>query len=221
MILQPRVKICCISSKEEAALAIGHGAHILGFVAEQPSGPGIVDDDTIRDIVRDVPSGVSTFLLTSRIAAAEIADHVAYCCTDSVQLVQHIDVAAHEKLDQMLPPNIRRIQVIHVQDETALDLIDLYTPFVDAYLLDSGRPTATIAEFGGTGRTHDWAISAKFVARSTRPVFLAGGLNAGNIANAIRQVRPYGLDLCSGVRTEDRLCEKKLADYFSAVRAAL
>ena len=215
---RPRFKVCCISSREEAAIAIAQGADILGFVAEQPSGPGIISDDMIRDIVRTVPPGVTTFLLTCRDTASDIADHVAYCGTDCVQIVRHIPVPEHERLGQCLPPGLRRIQVIHVEDRSALDLIDPYAPHIEAFLLDSGRPGAAIAEYGGTGRTHDWTISAEFVRRSPVPVFLAGGLNAENVGDAIRQVRPWGLDLCSGVRRDGRLDPEKLGGY---MRAAL
>ena len=75
-------------------------------------------------------------------------------------------------------------------------------------------------ELGGTGRVHDWALSRRIVAEAPCPVFLAGGLNAGNVADAIRQVRPYGVDLCNGVRTEDALDPAKLGAFMGAVAAA-
>ncbi|MCI5046269.1 MAG: phosphoribosylanthranilate isomerase [Aquisalinus sp.] len=216
---RPRIKICCISSEEEVNLAVSYGADILGFVADQPSGPGILDDDTIRRLVATVPPGVSCFLLTSRTKAQEIAEHVHYCGTDCVQIVQHIDPAEHEQLNQLLPPAVRRIQVIHVEDRSSIDLIETYTPYVDAFLLDSGRPNAAIAEFGGTGRTHDWDISADFVRATDKPVFLAGGLKSDNVRTAIDRVQPFGLDLCSGVRTNDVLDAQKLRAFMSAARS--
>ncbi|WP_306253011.1 phosphoribosylanthranilate isomerase [Parvularcula sp. IMCC14364] len=210
---RPRIKICCISSEDEVRLAVAHGANILGFVADQPSGPAILEDDTIRQLVDCVPPGVSTFLLTSRTRAADIADHVSFCGTDSVQIVRHIDPVEHEALSTLLPAAIRRIQVIHVESRDVLDLIDPYTPHIDAFLLDSGRPNAQVAEYGGT---HDWAISADFVQHASKPVLLAGGLNSGNVADAISRIQPYGLDLCSGVRTEDCLDEEKLRAFMTA-----
>lgn len=215
----PRIKICCIASPAEADLAISLGADILGFVAEPASGPGVVTSDAVRSMVRKVPPGVNTFLLTLHTTAPEIADQVAFCGTDSVQLVQHLDPAEHERLATLMPRNIRRIQVIHVEDDSVLDLIDVYTPFIDAFLLDSGRPNAAVPDFGGTGRTHDWSISRDFVRRSARPVFLAGGLNAANVGDAIERVDPFGLDLCSGVRSDGHLDEAKLRAYFDAARA--
>ena len=91
---------------------------------------------------------------------------------------------------------------------------------VDAWRLDSGNRTLPVKELGGTGRTHDWGLSARIVAEAGVPVFLAGGLCAGNVGQAIRSVRPYGVDLCSGVRTGDALDERKLLAFMEAVEAA-
>jgi len=93
--------------------------------------------------------------------------------------------------------------------------------WVDALLLDSGNPSLRVKELGGTGRTHDWTLSARIVAQSRVPVFLAGGLNSENVLEAIRQVRPFGVDVCSGVRTADELDEDKLERFMSQVRAAV
>lgn len=210
----PRLKICCISSVEEATLAIRYGAHALGFVADMPSGPGTIDDAEIRAIAAVTPPGVDTCLLTSRTTADSIADHARYCGCSTVQIVQQIPPAELAKLAAILP-GTRRVQVIHVEGRQALDEIPAYEPFVHAFLLDSGRPNQAIPEFGGTGRAHDWNISAEFVKRSSKPVFLAGGLNPENVREALVRVAPYGLDLCSGIRTgTDRaLDETKLAAY--------
>ena len=142
-----------------------------------------------------------------------------YCGTNTVQIVRHIDPAQYPDLISSLP-SVRRVQVIHVEDEAALNLIELYDPYVHAFLLDSGRPTAEQIELGGTGRTHSWEISAEFVRRSEKPVFLAGGLQPDNVTEAIRMVRPYGVDLCSGVRTDERLDESKLERFIEAVYSA-
>jgi len=212
-----RIKICCISSIEEAQLAIVAGADALGLVGAMPSGPGPIDDDLIRDIVRTVPPPVATFLLTSRTGATDIADHVRYCGVHTVQIVNHVEPTVHESLATSVP-HVRRVQVIHVEDENALDLIDDYAKFADAFLLDSGRPSATIAELGGTGRTHDWKISAEFVRRSPKPVFLAGGLKTNNVADAIRAVRPFGIDVCSGLRTDGALNAERVAAFVKEIR---
>ena len=211
-----RIKICCIGSLGEAQIAIRAGADALGLVGEMPSGPGIIDDDTAREIAATVPPPVATFLLTARTKAADIIDHVNYCGTNTVQIVSHIEPGEYARIIRELPTT-RRVQVIHVEDESALELIQTYQPFVHAFLLDSGRPNASVAELGGTGRAHDWLISQRFVAATQRPVFLAGGLNPSNVVDAINTVEPYGLDLCSGVRTDGALDPKKLQAFMSGV----
>jgi len=209
-----RIKICCISSTDEAQLAIAAGADALGLVGDMPSGPGTIDDDLICEIVRQVPPPIATFLLTSRTTAADITDHVRYCGVNTVQVVNHVEPSVQESLATVVP-HVRRVQVIHVEDESALELVHEYASFVHAFLLDSGRPSAAIAELGGTGRTHDWQISAEFVRRSPKPVFLAGGLKPNNVADAVRAVRPFGIDVCSGLRTNGTLDPEKVASFFT------
>ena len=89
---------------------------------------------------------------------------------------------------------------------------------MDALLLDSGNQKLKVKELGGTGRTgrtHDWTISRKIRDAVTVPVYLAGGINANNVLDAIREVEPIGIDLCSGVRKNDKLNEKLLEEFFS------
>lgn len=211
------MKVCCIANVAEAELAVRCGADAIGLVARMPSGPGTIDDDTIARVSAWVPPPVASFLLTCETTADAIADHVARTGASTVQIVSHIDPAESARLTAT---SARRVQVIHVEDEGALRLIDAYAPHVHAFLLDSGRPSARVPELGGTGRVHDWAISAAFVRASPRPVFLAGGLREGNVVDAIRSVRPFGVDVCSGVRSDGRLDEAKLRAFVTAVAAA-
>ena len=204
-----RLKVCCIASLQEADTAIRLGADALGLVGEMPSGPGVVSDDLVTEIASQVPPEVDTFLLTSRTRAEDIIDHVTQCATTTVQIVRHIEPGEYFTIIQRMP-NTRRVQVIHVEDDSALDLIDAYEPYVHAFLLDSGRPNASIAELGGTGRAHDWHFSARIVRKTSRPVYLAGGLNAKNVQGAIDCVAPFGVDVCSGVRTNQQLDSAKL-----------
>lgn len=215
--MRTRIKVCCIASREEAAVAVAAGADAIGLVGRMPSGPGPIADDLIAAIAVQVPPPVSSFLLTSEVTADAIAAHVDATGPTTVQIVSHIDPAQSARL-AMLRPALRRVQVIHVEGPGAIDLIPLYAPHVQAFLLDSGRPLA--AELGGTGRTHDWAISAAFVRASPLPVFLAGGLTPGNVGEAIAQVRPFGVDLCSGIRTNGLLDAGKLHAFMAAVRRA-
>ncbi|HEX6093812.1 MAG TPA: phosphoribosylanthranilate isomerase [Dongiaceae bacterium] len=213
----PRIKICCIGSVAEAQLAIAHGASALGLVSEMPSGPGVIPDDLISAIVATVPKFIGTFLLTSRTESAPIIEHVRRCGTNTVQLVDAVGENVYQDLRRELP-DIRIIQVVHVTGDAAIEEARRIAGRVDALLLDSGDPTLEIKELGGTGRTHDWNRSRQIVESVKCPVFLAGGLTPGNILDAVRQVQPYGVDICSGVRTEGRLDPLKLTDFFAAIR---
>lgn len=196
-------------------MAIDAGADALGLVAAMPSGPGPIGDEQISEIAAWVPPPVTTFMLTAETTADGISRHVEATRPTAVQIVSHIEPAEAAKLAD-LQPAVRRVQVIHVQDMSALDLIPVYAPHMHAFLLDSGRPGAATPEFGGTGRRHDWSISRAFVEASPLPVFLAGGLNPDNARQAVHEVNPFGLDLCTGVRTDGRLDEAKLKAFMKA-----
>lgn len=213
--MRTRIKVCCIASRGEAQLAIDAGADALGLVGRMPSGPGPIADELIAEIAAAVPRPISSVLLTSEVHADAISAHVRRTRPTAVQVVSHIPPTEAARLAE-IEPQVRRIQVVHVEGPTALELIPVYSPHVHAFLLDSGRPGAAVPELGGTGRRHDWSVSAAFVRASPRPVFLAGGLAAGDIAEAIKQVRPFGVDLCSGVRTDSRLDPEKLAAFMLA-----
>lgn len=212
----PKVKVCCISSPREAELAIEHGAAALGLVSEMPSGPGVIDEATIAEIAVDVPSEVATFLLTALTEPEAIARQLERCRTNTVQLVDRLTPDALDRLGELVP-HVARVQVIHVQGDDAVAEAETFAPHVEALLLDSGRPDAAVRELGGTGRTHDWDVSREIVSTVSSPVFLAGGLNPENVAGAIEAVRPTGLDLCSGIRTDGHLDEVKLARFMEVV----
>jgi phosphoribosylanthranilate isomerase len=215
--MMPRIKICCIGSVAEAQLAIAHGASALGLVSEMPSGPGVIPDELISAIAAAVPKFIGTFLLTSRTEPAPIIEHIRRCGTNTVQLVDGVGENVYQDLRRELP-DIRIVQVVHVTGDAAVEEARRIAGRVDALLLDSGNPTLEVKELGGTGRTHDWNRSRQIVESVKCPVFLAGGLNPGNILDAVRQVQPYGVDICSGVRTEGRLDPLKLTDFFAAIR---
>jgi phosphoribosylanthranilate isomerase len=215
--VRTRIKVCCMASLEEAQLAIRAGADALGFVATRPASPRTIADSAIAAIAARVPPPVATFLLSSEQTAAGIARHVLATGASTVQILRHLSPSESEQLAKLLPAT-RRVQVIHVENGSALDLVEPYAPHVHAFLLDSGRPALPVPIYGGTGQTHDWSVSAEFVRRSPHPVFLAGGLSPRNVGDAMRTVRPFGVDLCSGVRTDGRLDGDKLAAFIEAVR---
>lgn len=214
-----RIKICCIMSVEEARVAVAAGASALGLVGRMPSGPGVIEDALIAEIAATVPPPVATFLLSSETLADAIVDHVRRCGTNAVQIVDRISEGDHRVLRRALP-NVKIVQVLHVTDDDVIDEARALQSGVDAFLLDSGNPKLAVKELGGTGRVHDWDLSRRIVEAVARPVFLAGGLHAGNVGEAIRRVRPFGVDLCSGVRSDGRLDSAKLAAFCAAVRAA-
>lgn len=215
----PRLKVCCIASVEEALLAVDAGASALGLVGAMPSGPGPIDDALIAAIAARVPPPVAAFLLTSETAPDAVVAHVARCRAGVVQLVDAVAPATYDAL-RRAHPAVKVVQVVHVADDGAVDEARRVAPHVDAVLLDSGRPGLAVKELGGTGRVHDWSVSRRVVEACGRPVFLAGWLRADNVAEAVRAVRPFGLDVCSGVRTDGRLDAAKLRAFVAAMRAA-
>jgi phosphoribosylanthranilate isomerase len=215
----PALKICCISSVEEARIAIAHGASALGLVSAMPSGPGVIDEALIAEIAAEVPPTIDTFLLTSLQDADAIVAQQRRCRTSTLQLVDHVPHAELLRLRAALP-GIRLVQVIHVAGAASIDAAAAAAPFVDALLLDSGNPGLAVKQLGGTGRVHDWALSARIRERVGVPLFLAGGLRPENVAQAVATVRPFGLDICSGVRSDGRLDAAKLARFVAALAAS-
>lgn len=212
-----RLKVCCIQSIEEARVAIAHGADAVGLVGKMPSGPGPIADELIAQIAAAVPPPVATFLLTSETSPNAVVDHVRRTGVNTVQLVDdEVTPDVHAAVRDQLPA-IRIVQVVHVVGPESVDLALGFAAHSDALLLDSGAPKKAVRELGGTGRVHDWSVSREIVDRSDVPVFLAGGLTPSNLGEAIAAVQPYGVDLCSGVRTDGQLDRDKLAAFVDAL----
>jgi phosphoribosylanthranilate isomerase len=214
--VHPRVKVCCIASEEEAALAVLSGASAVGLVSRMPSGPGPIPESRIRDIARTVPPGIATFLLTCETTADPIIAQQKYTGANTLQLVDDVEPGVYGALRDALA-GIRIVQVLHVRDENAVADARRVSPHVDAILLDSGNPSLATKELGGTGRAHDWAISRRIRDAVRVPIYLAGGLNHSNVGQAIAQVRPFGVDACSGLRTDGHLDPGKLEQFMRAV----
>ena len=217
--MQPRIKICCIASVAEAQLAIRHGASALGLVSAMPSGPGPIAEELIAEIAAQIPPPIATFLLTSLQEPDAVIEQQRRCGCNTLQLVDAFPVHGYAKLRRALP-GVRIVQVIHVIDNASVAEAQAVAPHVDALLLDSGNPALAVKELGGTGRTHNWELSRQIVTSVDRPVFLAGGLRAENVAAAIRAVQPFGIDVCSGVRTDGALDPTRLAAFMTAVHHA-
>ncbi len=213
-----RVKICCISSLEEVRLAVRFGADALGLVGQMPSGPGVVGDAMAAHLVLATPPPVAAFMLTSEITASGIIAHQQRVGANTIQVVDTVPAGTYAQLRAALPA-IKLVQVVHVIDERSIDeALQVVEHGIDALLLDSGNPMLAIKELGGTGRVHNWQVSRQIVLQSRIPVFLAGGLSPDNVQQALDTVQPYGLDSCSGVRTNGHLDAHKLEAFMRVVQ---
>ena len=211
-----RFKVCCIQNVEEMFLAVRAGASAIGLVSAMPSGPGPIAENKIAEIAAAVPPGVSSFLLTAKQRVDEIVAQGRRCCTDTIQLVDSLIAGDYDDIRKALP-GIRIVQVIHVNSRKAVETAVRIAPEVDAILLDSGNPDASVKELGGTGRVHDWHLSREIVKSFPTPVYLAGGLNPENVGGAVRSVQPFAVDVCSGLRTDGALDTNKLENFAAAL----
>jgi phosphoribosylanthranilate isomerase len=178
-----------------------------------PSGPGPIPEALIEEIAASVPPGISSFLLTCKQDVDSIIDQQRITKVNTIQIVDKLIYGSHIDLKKALP-GISIVQVVHVSGEESIKEAAEISENVNGILLDSGNPLLKIKELGGTGRIHNWELSRKIVQSVSIPVFLAGGLKAGNIIDAVNKVKPFAVDVCSGVRTNGKLDEEKLRTFF-------
>lgn len=197
-------------------MAIEAGATAVGLVGPMPSGPGVISNELIAEIVQTIPDHIESFLLTSETSAAGIIHHYKQVQTSVIQLVDKPEEGAYAVLKEALP-HVKLVQVIHVRNEAVIQEAERAAKFVDRILLDSGNPNLAIKVLGGTGMVHNWDLSRVIVQSVDVPVFLAGGLKADNVVEAVRRVRPAGVDLCSGVRSDGQMDKTKLRNFFEAL----
>jgi phosphoribosylanthranilate isomerase len=202
-----RIKICGITHIDDALQACACGADALGLVFYEKS-PRCVTREQARAIVAALPPFVTTVGLFVNESPETIREIVDFCGLDVIQL--HGD----EGPDACLSPPHRVLKALRVRGEESLFGIEAYA--VSALLLDAWHPES----YGGTGQLGDWKLAARLAAE--RPVILAGGLNPENVAEAIRQVRPYGVDVSSGVESSPGRKDPALvAAFIRNARAAL
>ena len=214
-----RVKLCCMQNADEVAIAVQYGAAAVGLIAATPQVPQSLSEERITTIASRIPPGVASFLITIHRDVPSIIAQQRRCRVNTLQLVDRPLCGTYQELRAALP-GVHIVQVIHVTGEETLQEAQSIAPQVDGLVLDSGSRQGSYRERGATGRTHDWHISAQICRTVALPVFLAGGLRPDNVADAIRQVRPYGVDLCSGVRTHGQLDPAKVRAFFDAVHLA-
>lgn len=203
----PRVKICGITTLEDARHAVACGADALGFVF-YPKSPRFVDPERVRRIVAGLPPLVTTVGLFVNEDPAKIGEIVACCGLNVIQL--HGD----ETPGQCSFPPYRVVKAVRLT--AGADLATLADYPVSALLLDACVP----GQFGGTGQRCDWETAAR-VAEGHR-VILAGGLKPDNVTEAVRRVRPYGVDVSSGVeRHPGQKDPEKVARFIRLAKEAV
>lgn len=213
-----KLKVCCIKSPEEAQMAIAHGADALGLVGPMPSGPGPISPQQAGIIAQYLPENTMSFYLTSKTSFETISEEYETVRSTHIQLTDHTESIDRARLKESYP-KVKLVQVVHVIDEDSIQQAIDYQENSDYLLLDSGAPNNSVKELGGTGRIHNWDISKQIVDQCELPVFLAGGINDGNVRDAIAHVNPYGIDLCSSLRTNDNLDADKLDSFIKAIRS--
>lgn len=202
----------------DAALAVKFGADAIGvLVGQKHSSPDFVTAEQACRIVRSLPPFINSVLVTHLEDAEEVMDLVRRCQVNTLQIHSAMMPEGIQRIRAALGW-LKLIKAIHVVNENSILEMDRYTDLVDAFLLDTVLPAT--GQVGGTGKTHDWAISRQIVARAKRPVILAGGLTAENVARAIRAVSPFGVDVNSGTKGPDGFKDaQKLRDFISRAKS--
>lgn len=196
-----RVKICGLTNYKDAELAIEFGADAIGFVHESssPRCIGEFDLDWIRKLP-PIPVKVAVFGRVDRPAFAGLFD-----------LVQGAEWESYPE------PATKRIHTLRVRPtQKPQDFLQM-TVNASAILLDAYKD----GQYGGTGETIDWNFAAEFAQLSDRPTILAGGLNPDNVADAVRRVRPFMVDVSSGIEERTGLKDiAKMRDFIQAAKSA-
>lgn len=196
-----RVQIAGVSSLEEALAAESWGADGLGFTLRLPTGvhDGLTEAKA-RSIIAALPPFITAVVITYVSAAREAVELCRYLGVGALQL--HGEFPATDlPLIRAALPHLKIIRSVHVTGREALAQARSLERHVDALILDTFD--AATGRHGATGKTHDWTLSREIVAKSRVPIILAGGLNPDNVCDAIRTVRPWGVDVHSGVEDGD------------------
>ena len=214
-----RIKICGNTNPIDLAHAIACGADAVGFITDVPvRSPRKIDTETAKELVKQVPVFVDSVLV---IMPDDLGSAMALIRKTRPTCVQiHNDLTISELAE--ISKTVKLIKTIAVPEDAPsgitdhiISRIDALTGIADAILLDTSTRSRTStgansgdgggdSEGGGTGKVHDWRISAEIVKRSVLPIILAGGLTPDNVSDAIRKVHPYAVDTASGVETDGK-----------------
>jgi len=197
--------------------AIDAGCDAVGFimgVTHQSS--DFVTPAEAAKMVRHLPPFIEPVAVTHLQETEDLIELVnsSHCTTLQIQTI--VEPSEIDVIRDALP-YLKIVKAVHVMDESAIEMGKRYEPYADALLLD----TRTREKLGGTGIPHDWNISAAIVANSAIPVILAGGLTPENVAEAIRKVRPYGVDVHTGVRKDGIRNPERTLAFAREARCAL
>lgn len=211
-----RVKVACIRDAEEARRAVSFGAAAIGMAAENPAGGPSLTEDQIRAVTESVPDSVGTFLMTTRRSAPDLARLARNTGVNTLQLWDEPEPDAYAHLRSAIP-GLSIVQSIAVVGPEAVDRAIEVASLVDALVLDSAHRAAPARWEHQHGRTHDWQLSRRITEEVGIPVILSGGLSHRNVADAIRAVRPYGVEVCTGVRTKGALDTTLLVQFLEGL----
>jgi phosphoribosylanthranilate isomerase len=194
-----RTSVCANQTPADIATCVAAGVDAVGVLVQvRHRAEDAIGLDDALVLLRGVPPYVGRYAVTH---ATDLPDLLALAALpiDTIQLHGEVTLGTAAKLRDALP-NLRYLKSVHVTDELrGLDLAQLrpWEEVADAFILDSVDPAAD--RIGGTGKTHDWSISARIVASCALPVVLAGGLTPANVTEAVQRVAPWGVNMNSGV----------------------
>ncbi|MFW6039529.1 MAG: phosphoribosylanthranilate isomerase [Gemmatimonadota bacterium] len=211
-----RVKVSCLRSPEEARRAVSFGAAAIGIASGVPGSTEELDDDQIAAVTASVRDDIGTFLLTALEDPNEIAAKAERCGVNTVQLWEALPPEAYIEL-RRAAPGLSVAQSIHMGEGNPVERALEMAGVADALVLGSTNPEPPFRWTSPHGRTHDWEASRRIVAAVNVPVILSGGLTRRNVADAVRLVRPYGVEVCSGVRTDGGLDTSLLVQFLESV----
>jgi len=211
------VKICGVRRPEDARLAAHLGADAVGVLVGQshPSGDFIAPSSAAA-ILRELPKQVIGVLVSHLEDPGALLELIDLIQPGALQVHSAMPPEAVQQI-RRTKPDLLLSKAVHGNAGNPLEMIQRYGQVVDGFVADSCNPAT--GQVGGTGLTHDWTISADLVRKALVPLWLAGGLTPSNVAAAIAQVQPWGVDVNSGVKGPDGFkCPQLLAAFIKAAK---